>query len=146
MSRFLITILNGKTVNFIIDNLLVIAVALVSGAALLFPSFQRRGARMSQMQATQAMNRGKTLVLDVRDPTEFEAGHLNNAKNIPLKDLQTRLTELSKFKTQVVITVCESGVRSSKATTLLGKAGFEQVASLDGGMAAWKSQGLPTVK
>jgi rhodanese-related sulfurtransferase len=119
---------------------------LVSGAALLLPGLQRRGAKVSQLQATQMMNQGKTLVLDVRDAAEFATGHLQNAKHIPLNELSTRLKELEKSKSNTVITVCERGVRSASAAALLTKQGFTQVFSLEGGVAAWKSQGLPTVK
>ncbi|MBC3875207.1 rhodanese-like domain-containing protein [Undibacterium flavidum] len=132
--------------NFISDNLFLLSIAIISGGALLLPSLQRRGARVSQLQATQYMNQGKTLVLDVRSAEEFATGHLPNAKNIPLKELESRIKEIEKSKSNVVITVCASGVRSSSAVAVLNKAGFEQAFSLDGGVAAWQSQGLPTVK
>ena len=134
--------------NFILTNYnyVWLALALISGAALLIPALQRRGAKVSHFQATQYMNQGKTLVLDVRSAEEFAAGHLPNAKHIPLPELNDRLKEIEKSKSNVVITVCASGVRSASAAGLLAKAGFSQVFSLDGGIDSWKSQGLPTVK
>ncbi len=134
--------------NFILTNYnyVWLALALISGGALLIPALQRRGAKVSHFQATQYMNQGKTLVLDVRSAEEFAAGHLPNAKHIPLPELNDRLKEIEKSKSNVVITVCASGVRSSSAAGLLAKAGFTQVFSLDGGVDSWKSQGLPTVK
>ncbi|PXX41871.1 rhodanese-like domain-containing protein [Undibacterium pigrum] len=132
--------------KFILDNIFWIGLAIISGGALLIPALQRRGAKVSHFQATQYMNQGKTLVLDVRNADEFAAGHLPNAKHIPLAELNDRLKEIEKSKNNVVITVCASGVRSSSAAGLLSKAGFAQVFSLDGGIDAWKSQGLPTVK
>ncbi|WP_395011059.1 rhodanese-like domain-containing protein [Undibacterium sp.] len=132
--------------NFISDNLLLLSIAIISGGALLLPSLQRRGARVSQLQATQYMNQGKTLVLDVRSAEEFATGRLPNSKNIPLKELESRIKEIEKSKAHVVIAVCASGVRSSSAVSILNKAGFEKTFSLDGGVAAWQSQGLPTVK
>jgi rhodanese-related sulfurtransferase len=133
-------------VNFISDNLFLLSIAIISGGALLLPSLQRRGARVSQLQATQYMNQGKTLVLDVRSAEEFATGRLPNSKNIPLKELESRIKEIEKSKAHVVIAVCASGVRSSSAVSILNKAGFEKTFSLDGGVAAWQSQGLPTVK
>jgi rhodanese-related sulfurtransferase len=133
-------------VNFITDNLLLISIAIVSGVALMLPSIQRRGARVSQLQATQYMNQAKTLVLDVRNPDEFASGHLPGAKNIPIDELANRLGEIEKSKSHIVITVCQSGVRSGTAVSILNKAGFEQAFSLDGGVAEWKAQSLPTVK
>ena len=135
-----------KTVKFILDNIFLIGIALISGGALLIPMLQRRGAKVSQFQATQYMNQGKTLVLDVRSVEEFAEGHLPNAKNIPLADLNNRLKEIEKSKNTVVITVCAQGVRSSNAAALLSKAGFAQVFSLEGGVEAWKTQGMPVVK
>ncbi len=112
----------------------------------MLPNLQRRGARVSQLQATQYMNQAKTLVLDVRNPDEFAAGHLPGAKNIPIDELANRLNEIEKSKSHIVITVCQSGIRSGTAVSILNKAGFEQAFSLDGGVAEWKAQSLPTVK
>jgi len=133
-------------VKFFIDNIWLIALVLVSGGALLWPSLQRRGEKVSILQATQLINQGKSVILDVREPDAFAAGHLRDAKNIPLKDLPNRLGELEKFKSKAVIAVCQTGVQSAKAAAQLKKAGFNEVFSLDGGVAAWKAQGLPTTK
>ncbi|NDI84847.1 rhodanese-like domain-containing protein [Undibacterium crateris] len=132
--------------KFIIDNIFLIGIALISGGALFFPMLQRRGAKVTQLQATQYINQGKTLILDVRNAEEFAAGHLPNAKHIPLPELNNRLKEIEKSKNQVVITVCASGVRSASAASVLAKAGFTQVFSLEGGTNAWREQGLPITK
>lgn len=132
--------------KFIIDNILLFALVLISAGMLLWPLLQRRGAKVSILQATQLFNQGKTLLLDVREETEFANGHMRDAKNIPLKQLPGRLAEIDKFKTKTVIVVCASGVRSSTASGLLKSAGFSDTYSLDGGMTAWQAQGLPTVK
>jgi len=133
-------------VKFIIDNIFLIALVLVSGGALLIPSLQRRGAKVSLLQATQLMNQNKSTVIDVRDIAEFEVGHIKSAKNIPLNDLSNRMTELEKQKANPVIVVCASGTRSATAVAMLTRAGFTQAVSMDGGMSAWQSQGLPVVK
>jgi rhodanese-related sulfurtransferase len=138
-----------NTVKFFTDNLfnlLLLALIIASGIALLVPVLQRRGAKVSLLQATQYMNQGKTLVLDVRDAAEFATGHLQNAKNIPLGELSNRIKEIEKSKSATIITVCDRGIRSANAESLLKKAGFGQVFSLEGGLTAWKSQGLPTIK
>jgi rhodanese-related sulfurtransferase len=133
-------------VKFIIDNIFLIALVLVSGGALLIPSLQRRGAKVSLLQATQLMNQNKSNVIDVRDIAEFEVGHIKSAKNIPLNDLSNRMTELEKQKANPVIVVCASGTRSATAVAMLTRAGFTQAVSMDGGMSAWQAQGLPVVK
>ncbi|RZI43417.1 rhodanese-like domain-containing protein [Herbaspirillum sp. HC18] len=132
--------------KFFIDNIWLIGIALVSGGALLWPSLQRRGARVSILQATQLINQGKAVIVDVRDAGEFSAGHLRDAKNIPLSELSGRIGELDKFKSKAAIVVCQSGVRSAKAAAQLKKAGFAEAFSLDGGVAAWQAQGLPLAK
>jgi rhodanese-related sulfurtransferase len=133
-------------VKFLSDNIWLIGLALLSGGALLWPMLQRRGAKVSLLRATQLINQGKTLILDVREPAEFAAGHVRESKNIPLKELPQKVGELDKFKAKPVIVVCASGVQSARATGLLQKAGFGEVFSLDGGLTAWQAQGLPTAK
>ncbi|MEC5215142.1 rhodanese-related sulfurtransferase [Actimicrobium sp. GrIS 1.19] len=132
--------------KFFIDNIFLIALVIISGGALLVPLLQRSGSKVSVLQATQLINQGKTLVLDVRDATEFAVAHVRDAKNIPLKELPARMGEIDKFKGKTVVVVCPSGVQSSKATAQLKRAGFNDVHSLNGGLTAWQTQGLPTTK
>lgn len=131
--------------KFFIDNIWLIGIALVSGGALLLPVL-RRGRSISILQATQLINQGKGVIVDVREPGEFAAGHLRDAKNIPLKELSNRIGELDKFKSKAVIVMCQAGTRSAKAAAQLRKAGFAEAFSLDGGIAAWQAQGLPVAK
>jgi len=126
-------------VKFIIDNIWLFGLVLVSGGTLLWPVLQRRGEKVSILQATQMLNQGKTIIVDVRDAAEFTAGHVRDAKNIPLKELPQRVAELEKFKSKAVVVMCQEGMRSSKATTQLKKAGFNEVYSLSGGLAAWQA-------
>jgi rhodanese-related sulfurtransferase len=133
-------------VKFFVDNIWLIALALLSGGALLWPNLQRRGKTVSLLQATQLINQGKTMILDVRDPAAYGTGHLRDAKNIPLKELPNRISELDKFKSKNVLVVCQSGSHSPKATSQLKKAGFNEVVTLNGGLAAWQAQGLPVAK
>ena len=132
--------------KFFIDNIWLVALALVSGGALLMPTLQRGGSRVSLLQATQLLNQGKSVVLDIRGPDDFAAGHIRDARHIPLKELKSRISELDKFKSKSVIVVCSSGSQSARAASVLKGAGFNEVYSLDGGLAAWRAQGLPTAK
>jgi rhodanese-related sulfurtransferase len=134
-------------VNFILDHLLTVAIAVISGGALLVPALMPRGRQASPFQATQMINRGKsTAVVDVRSADEFAAGHLRDAKNIPLADLSNRIGELDKSRVKTVIVVCQSGARADKAARQLKAAGFEDIHSLEGGMTAWSAAGLPVSK
>ncbi len=130
--------------KFIVDNIFLIGLVIISGGALLVPYLQQRGSKLTMLQATQLMNTGKTLVLDVRDAEQFTTAHLRDARNIPLKELAQRIGELDKFKSKSVIVVCQTGTQSAKAEGVLKKAGFSEVHGLTGGIAAWQAQGLPT--
>jgi glyoxylase-like metal-dependent hydrolase (beta-lactamase superfamily II)/rhodanese-related sulfurtransferase len=79
-------------------------------------------------------------IVDVREPGEFNGplGHVPGAELIPLGKLVQSLDKVSKAKP--VVTVCRSGARSAQATVLLGKAGFDKVANLSGGMLRWRAQ------
>ena len=79
-------------------------------------------------------------VVDVREPDEFNGplGHVPGAVLIPLGTLGQKTADLSRTKPLVM--VCRSGARSAQATVLLGKAGFDKVANLSGGMLRWRAQ------
>jgi rhodanese-related sulfurtransferase len=81
-------------------------------------------------------------VVDVREEAELEDGSIEGAINIPLYELPYRMPELSKAKP--VLTVCETGDRSSRAAELLEGSGFESF-NLEGGMWGWKMRRLPVV-
>jgi rhodanese-related sulfurtransferase len=136
----------GSFVKFILDHIFTVAIVVLSGGALLWPALQPRGRRATALQVTQLLNRGKTTLVDVRGADEFAAGHLRDAKNIPLADLASRIGELEKSKNRTVVVVCESGARSDKAVRQLAAAGFEDVVSLEGGLTAWRAAGLPVAK
>lgn len=132
-------------VNFLIDNIVLVALALASGAMLLWPAIQRRGAGqgLDTLAATRLINDSHAVVVDVREPAEFAGGHLPNARNIPLGELDKRAGDLPKGKP--VILCCASGARSGKAVSMLGKDGRE-VFNLAGGLQAWREAGLPLVR
>ena len=131
---------------FLKNNILLFVLALVSGAMLLWPLLQKRGNKVSILQATQLFNQGKTLFLDVREEAEFAKGHVREARNVPLKQLNDKLGELAKFKAKTVVVMCATGVQSSKAAAQLAAADFETVHIMEGGVTAWQSQNLPMVK
>jgi rhodanese-related sulfurtransferase len=133
-------------VKFILDHIFIVAVAVLSGGALLWPALQPRGKRASPLQVTQVINRGKSTIVDVRTAEEFAKGHLRDAKNIPLADLKARIGELDKSKARSVVVVCQSGARADKAVRQLAAAGFDDVVSLEGGLTAWQAAGLPVTK
>jgi len=134
-------------VKFLLDNWMLITLALISGALLLAPVMQGAvSAGLSANDAVLLINREKAVVVDVCEPTEFAAGHIVGSKNIPLTDLPAKLAAAVKNKGLPLILVCQSGVRSGRAVASAKTLGYEQVHSLGGGLAAWKSAGLPLEK
>ncbi len=134
--------------DFIIQNWVLILIALASGGMLLWPALTSGGGANSvtPTQAVQLINREKAVVVDVCAPEEFASGHVTNAKNVPIADLETRLTQVVKNKTVPVLMVCASGIRAKRAVATAQKLGYEKAYSLAGGMGAWRAANLPVQK
>nr|WP_315464332.1 rhodanese-like domain-containing protein [uncultured Rhodoferax sp.] len=133
--------------KFIIDNWMLIAIALSSGVMLMWPVLQGATAvGVDSAAAIQLINREKACVVDVSDAAEFAAGHIVGAKNLPLADLEAKLASAVKNKTLPLVLVCQSGVRSAKAVGIAKKLGYEQAQSLQGGLKSWKAANLPVEK
>lgn len=131
---------------FIQKNLFLVAAAAVSGGMLVWPLINRAmagGKDVSALEAVQMINRRDALVLDVREPAEFAAGHIPNARHVPVATLKDRLQDLEKFKQRPVVVACASGSRAISACSLLRKSGFQEVFPLKGGMSGWQQAGLP---
>lgn len=95
-----------------------------------------KGVRMiTPTELKQQLRKKDVQYVDVRTPMEFRAHHLLGFKNIPLNELPSRVHELSKEKE--VIVICQSGMRSMKASKLLKKMGFRHVTNVKGGINAW---------
>ncbi len=132
--------------KFIIENWGLILLALFSGGLLVWPAIQKQrggSSALDTLSATRMINDG-AVVLDVRANDEYSGGHLPNSKNIPVDDLEKRLAEIPSGK--ALLLVCATGQRSGRALGVLKKAGRDQVFNLDGGLAAWRTAGLPVVK
>jgi rhodanese-related sulfurtransferase len=132
--------------EFVLNNLALVVLFLASGTMLVWPEISKlvSGAyEIGTLEATQLINRGPALVLDVRDEQEFAAGHLPRARHIPLKELAGRLNEISKFKDKPVLVTSPGGPRSGSACKLLRGSGFTNVFQLKGGLAAWQQASLP---
>jgi rhodanese-related sulfurtransferase len=88
------------------------------------------------------METGITL-LDVRNQTEYDSGHLQGALLIPLPELEERIHELDPGAKTVVY--CGSGSRSAKASNILVEHGFTSIYNVLGGLAVWETEGYPIV-
>ncbi len=114
--------------------------------AFLFNEVKRSGQSISSQQLVNLVNREKAIVLDVRDNSEYSAGHITDAINIPHAALQSRLNEIDKYKERPIVIVCKMGQHAGSMGTLLRKAGFSNVSRLRGGLSAWQADNLPLVK
>ncbi len=133
--------------DFILQNIWLILLALLSGAMLVWPSLSARLSGIKQVgpqEAVMLFNHQDALVLDVREASEYRDGHIPKAMHIPLRQLKARLKELERHRDRPIVAVCRTGNRSSYACRLLRKAGFERVHNLAGGMVAWEQAGLPS--
>jgi rhodanese-related sulfurtransferase len=83
-------------------------------------------------------NRAKVMVLDVREPAEFdgELGHIEGSTLLPIGQLRARIAEIPRDRP--VVCVCRSGGRSAQAALIREGAGIKDVANLDGGLIAWR--------
>ena len=77
----------------------------------------------------------KAQLIDVREPKEYDGGHILGARNIPLSQLRNRLAELRKDKP--VYLYCQSGARSTRAAMMLHKKGYNNLYMLQGGFKKW---------
>lgn len=93
-------------------------------------------------QAYQLQSTG-AFMLDVREPDEWNSGHISGATLIPLGQLPDRLNELPVD--QKIVVVCRSGNRSATGRDVLLKAGFTQVTSMAGGMNEWAAKNYEIV-
>jgi adenylyltransferase/sulfurtransferase len=84
----------------------------------------------------QKLTGGETpVILDVRNPDEFEAGHIPGARLIPLGELPGRLGEIEELRNSELVVYCQKGGRSAKACGILHQAGFDNLQNLEGGFA-----------
>ncbi len=98
----------------------------------------------SAVELNEKLKNGKRpLVLDVRQPSEYRSGHISGSKLVPLNELSSRMKELPQSRE--IVCVCASGNRSSSATRMLTKAGYNAV-NMKGGMSAWRRANLAVKK
>ena len=134
--------------KFIIDNWMLIGIALASGGLLIWPliSSGMAAGSLSASGAVQLINRDKAVVIDVSEAEEFATGHVGGAKNLPLNQLEDMLPAAVKNKALPLILVCPTGARANRAVAMAKKLGYEQAQCLAGGLKSWKEANLPLEK
>jgi rhodanese-related sulfurtransferase len=131
------------------NNLILLALMLVSGAMLIGPNIQgliQGQAGVSPAIATQLINRNKANIIDIRSSEDYQNGHISRAKHISAERLIADLPNLKLDKSAPVILVCDAGSKSASMVGKVKELGFADVVCLDGGVKAWNLAGLPLVK
>lgn len=110
-----------------------------------FVTFAEEIADISAQQLQQA-DKTDLLILDVRSPEEYAAGHVPNAVNIPHTEIAQNIERLLGYKDKTVVVYCRSGFRAGKAGNVLVENGFSSVKHLEGDMLGWETSGNPIEK
>lgn len=127
--------------------LLVGATVLALIVVVAFESRQRATAfaAVSSQELIRLMNQG-ALVLDIRKPEEYAAGHIKGAKQLPSDKILTAGDSFKRYKDKPVIVYCESGSLAAAAVRQLNAQGFTKAFTLRGGFAGWRTEHLPISK
>ena len=94
--------------------------------------------------AAKALFDTGVVFVDVREPDEFQAGHIRGAQSIPRGTIEWMVPKkISKDKNTSMVVYCEHGSRGALATYTLVQMGYKNVKNLEGGRAAWEKAGFP---
>lgn len=133
--------------KFIVDNWIILIVAFVSGAMLVWPMLRKGGGSgaVGTSEAVRLINREKGVLVDVAEPAEYATGHAAGARNVPFGSLETS-KDLPSNKALPLLLLCPTGARAGKAAGLLRQAGYANAVPVAGGTAAWREASLPVEK
>lgn len=118
---------------------------IVAGALLALPLFAGEIPLMGQEALLKRLNPPDPdlVILDVRTPEEFQAGHVPGAINVSHEQVEARLGELAAHKSRDVVVYCRSGARTALALAVLEANGFERLWHLEGDILAWQAANRP---
>lgn len=102
-------------------------------------------AAIAPQDAIRLMNQG-ALVLDVRGEAPYAAGHIGEARHLPLKDIAQSAETLKKYREKPIVTYCDTGNEGGAAARELRKLGFLKAFNLRGGLSAWLQENLPVTR
>jgi len=123
--------------------------AMLYTLALVLFSACTNNANTRDISATDLVNQlghSNILILDVRSPQEYAAGHVPGAINLPHTSVASQIKTLQKHKNETIVLYCKSGHRASIAEQTLTDAGFKQLLHLDGDMDGWQAGNYPIEK
>ena len=139
-----------QMVEFVTNHLILSGLFAALLAALVYTSVASQLSSLKELsthEATLLMNKEDAYILDIRPAAEFKKGHILGSKQIKA-ELVTKgdFSPLEKFKDKPIIVVCAMGMSSTRSASQMLKAGFENVATLKGGISAWQGASLPVTK
>jgi rhodanese-related sulfurtransferase len=137
--------MTANIIIFLGQQWMLVGILLVLVFLFIQLEIKRGGETVSIHQLTTLVNRENAIVLDIREKTEFNEGHIVDAVHIPFAKLKERLPELDKFKDRPIVIVDKMGQFTGAAGKQLLDAGFNAT-RLDGGMTEWRGSNLPVVK
>lgn len=136
-----------RYLEFAANHVLLTTGLVLSFFMLVFSELQRKARNLTSVEPAEVVKliNADAVVVDLRSPEAFAKGHIVNAKNIPIDELDAQRNKLESMKAQAIVAVCDAGTTANRAIERLRKAGIEKVYGLRGGMSAWSQAGLPVV-
>ena len=133
--------------EFSSNHPLLVSALLFSFFMLIFSELRRKSQGLTNIEPEAAVKliNADAVVIDIRSAEAFAKGHIVNAKNIPLDELDANHEKLKKMGSKPILAVCDAGMSSKRAVDSLRKAGLESVYGLKGGIAGWTQSNLPLV-
>lgn len=127
----------------------VLAIAAVSLASIaIADDAQQTTPRIDQASLVKRIDSkdSSLVILDVRTPEEYAAGHVPGAINIPYTHLPVRISEIADAADKDIVVYCEVGVRAEEGAARLRESGFTRLLHLDGDIKAWQQSKRPLAK
>lgn len=133
--------------EFAANHPVLVTALLFSFFMLIFSELRRKAQGITNVdpQAAVELINNEAIVIDLRSAESFSRGHIVNARNIPLSDLDANREKIRDLGPKPILAVCDAGISSNRAVDTLRKAGFESVYGLKGGITGWTQANLPLV-
>jgi len=133
--------------EFASNHVILVTALTFSFLLLVFSELRRKAGAITSVepQAAVSLINADAVVIDLRNAEAFARGHIVNAKNIPMDELDANEEKLGKMKSKAILAVCDAGMTSNRAVDKLRKSGMESVYGLKGGITAWTAANLPLV-
>jgi rhodanese-related sulfurtransferase len=130
---------------FASEQWVLISVFLLLLYVFAFTERTKGGKPIAVTEVVAMMNADQASLVDVRSANEFQAGHIHGAINIPHTKLASRISELEKNRSKIIVVTDQMGQHAGGVGRSLTKEGYD-VRRMSGGMTEWQGQQMPTVQ